>query len=578
MPAPSSLLKFQIGPVQDFIAQARSTRDLWSGSYLLSWLVAAGIRKLVADGGTLIFPVSGDRQPLLRLESAKQEADHSGLLTPNLPNIFVAEVLADQAAGIARSVKSVMEEEWKSISGACYKALVGQRILEAAHETAFKDQVETFLSISWQISTISGDYAAASDLNGKHLDAVRQTRDFQARVIDLAVSATEKDSLSTKDVALVSGSDTLRNSIKDPDYRNLFKHNDHLSAITLVKRVWHLAYLVPQGLHADSTRFKIRSTRAIAARTDKLDDEENTDTAKGEKYLAAIAFDGDSIGEWVNGDKLSDRSDLRQHHTAFSAALSAFALGKVRAIVDQHEGFLIYAGGDDVVALVPADVALGCAAFLRDAFVDASKAIKDKNGKSPDASAGIAIAHFKSPLQDLIRAAQAAEKRAKNEVGRPAFSISLMKRSGEISHWGAQWRTDAIIFHDKIFSAMKNGSLSARFPHRVCQLLEPYLTVRTGIAEQADVAGFLAHEIIEKEVLHAATRQGSMAIADSLKEPLRAFLENLRDHRTKQESAGKTFKQSVHQLQLTAVIGLCTTLAFTFRNLPETPMAERQTL
>jgi CRISPR-associated protein Cmr2 len=33
-----AFLLFQIGPVQDFIAQARSTRDLWSGSYLLSWM------------------------------------------------------------------------------------------------------------------------------------------------------------------------------------------------------------------------------------------------------------------------------------------------------------------------------------------------------------------------------------------------------------------------------------------------------------------------------------------------------------------------------------------------------------
>lgn len=45
----SSLLKFQIGPVQDFIAAARSTRDLWSGSYLLSWLVAAGIKARPAE-------------------------------------------------------------------------------------------------------------------------------------------------------------------------------------------------------------------------------------------------------------------------------------------------------------------------------------------------------------------------------------------------------------------------------------------------------------------------------------------------------------------------------------------------
>ncbi len=44
-----TLLKLQIGPVQDFIAQARSTRDLWSGSYLLSWLMAAAINALFQE-------------------------------------------------------------------------------------------------------------------------------------------------------------------------------------------------------------------------------------------------------------------------------------------------------------------------------------------------------------------------------------------------------------------------------------------------------------------------------------------------------------------------------------------------
>ncbi|MCX7827213.1 MAG: type III-B CRISPR-associated protein Cas10/Cmr2, partial [Verrucomicrobiae bacterium] len=53
-----AFLKFQIGGVQDFIAQARSTRDLWSGSYLLSWLTMHAI-KAVADHlgpDNIIFP------------------------------------------------------------------------------------------------------------------------------------------------------------------------------------------------------------------------------------------------------------------------------------------------------------------------------------------------------------------------------------------------------------------------------------------------------------------------------------------------------------------------------------------
>jgi CRISPR-associated protein Cmr2 len=48
-----AFLKVQIGPVQDFIAAARSIRDLWSGSYLLSWLMAAGLKALSAEAGPM---------------------------------------------------------------------------------------------------------------------------------------------------------------------------------------------------------------------------------------------------------------------------------------------------------------------------------------------------------------------------------------------------------------------------------------------------------------------------------------------------------------------------------------------
>ncbi|MDR1817053.1 MAG: hypothetical protein LBR07_02520, partial [Puniceicoccales bacterium] len=63
------LLRFQIGPVQDFIAAARSTRDLWSGSYLLSWLVAHGVKvaRQTTAGATkvdVIYPAI-EKQPLL---------------------------------------------------------------------------------------------------------------------------------------------------------------------------------------------------------------------------------------------------------------------------------------------------------------------------------------------------------------------------------------------------------------------------------------------------------------------------------------------------------------------------------
>ena len=52
------LILVSIGPVQEFIAQARRTRDLWYGSELLSELSRSVARSLADSGAELIFPHS----------------------------------------------------------------------------------------------------------------------------------------------------------------------------------------------------------------------------------------------------------------------------------------------------------------------------------------------------------------------------------------------------------------------------------------------------------------------------------------------------------------------------------------
>lgn len=599
MNASTSLLKFQIGPVQDFIAQARSTRDLWSGSYLLSWLVAAGVRAIPDFRDTLIFP-NPARQPMLQERLPK---DDPGLLIPNLPNIFIARVEGD-ADEVAKAVKDKIEGEWRRI----YEAVWAQRAkigLPTEAKERYDAQVKRHLSIAWQITPLAGtDYATAYAHNGWHLDAVRQLRDFRAW--DSADGMMEKDSLSGKEEALVGGTDyqkrmaalaaEKKGSIEEA-YANLFaKHADYLGAVAIIKRCWHLAYLNyahQPRLPTRSGDFRIRSIPAIAARTSKHDDEEDPqEKTSGEKYIAAIAFDGDSIGRWVNGDFLADRSKLKEHHNDFSKALSHFALNEVRRIVegtveDQQAGIwkgqLIYAGGDDVVCLVPADVALGMTASLRKAFCDATTEIEGVDPKTqtkvkPDASAGIAIGHIHAPLQYLIREAQKAEKRAKAVVGRPAFSVTLMKRSGEISHWGSKWSGGGLALYQAIAEHMKAGDLSAKFPHRVCQLLTPYLIAPTKLMEQRrtmqdTITGSgQAKDLIAREFAHAAERQGSKDLARELDQPLREYLGGLLGACAEREKkSGKPSKPTATQEMLTAVIGLCTTVAFADRNRDPAP-------
>ncbi|TAE90901.1 MAG: type III-B CRISPR-associated protein Cas10/Cmr2 [Verrucomicrobia bacterium] len=553
------LLKFQIGPVQDFIAQARSTRDLWSGSYLLSWLVAAGIRSLPALRSTLIFPNLHD-QPLLEIDKSPLPADHTKLLTPNLPNVFIAKIEGDPTE-IATAVKKAIEAEWQKIAEAVWNKRDVIHLPISCRDRYFS-QVARQVSISWQSTPLESNYASTYKRNGQQLDAVRQTREFCAwdSCIDIAQhhNLSEKDSLSGKEEALVGGTNFIvQHENNNNDYCALFtKHADYLGAVSIIKRCWHLAYLKDvKKFKTSSKEFTIRSIPAIAAREKTHDDDEKKETTSGaERYIAAIAFDGDQIGKWVSGDFLPENADLEKHHASFSAALSDFAMNRVRSIVEPL-GQLIYAGGDDVLALAPADRALDIAEKLRIAFCDATKHIigKDADHPQPDASVGIAIAHIHSPLQDLIKEAQKAEKRAKNEVGRPAFSITLMKRSGEISYWGSKWSSGGLQLYQAIAKHLVEKKLSGKFPHRVTQLLTPYLTERSKISHQTNALNFPTFEIITREFAFAASQQGSVAIAKDLAPVLENYLKKL---------------SGDPQKLLTSLIDLCTTVAFTHRTLP----------
>jgi CRISPR-associated protein Cmr2 len=60
-------------------------------------------------------------------------------------------------------------------------------------------------------------------------------------------------------------------------------------------------------------------------------------------------------------------------------------------------------------------------------------------GTQATASCGAVIAHHQAPLSAVLRELREAEKRAKNEGGRDAFSITVIKRSGGALYLTAKW-------------------------------------------------------------------------------------------------------------------------------------------
>jgi CRISPR-associated protein Cmr2 len=188
-------------------------------------------------------------------------------------------------------------------------------------------------------------------------------------------------------------------------------------------------------------------------------------------YYAILMLDGDHMGRWLRGARapavrevlhprlvnyFENLSPQAQHaldarrpfgpalHAALSEALTNFALHFVPDIVDRHSGTLIYAGGDDVLALLPTEKALACAAELRQTYrqswmADGQKRDRLVMGERATASAGLAVVHYKEDLRLALQAAREAEKQAKS-AGRDALCVRVVRRSGEdasaVVGWG----------------------------------------------------------------------------------------------------------------------------------------------
>ncbi|MBI5514311.1 MAG: type III-B CRISPR-associated protein Cas10/Cmr2 [Deltaproteobacteria bacterium] len=184
------------------------------------------------------------------------------------------------------------------------------------------------------------------------------------------------------------------------------------------------------------------------------------------RYLAALLMDGDHLGRWLRGElgpyvrealhpralswleslapsdpRVGEALNARRPmspslHAALSDALLRFATEDVPAIVERHRGELVYAGGDDVLALLSLDDVLPCARALREAY-----RAEERMGSKATVSAGVAVFHARSSLRGALEAARRAERRAK-DAGRNALALAVARRSGEhttvVTAWGEE--------------------------------------------------------------------------------------------------------------------------------------------
>lgn len=484
------LLSISIGPVQDFIATARRSRDLWFGSWLLSELSKAAALAIVQNNG-------GDLESLVFPAPATVEALNPNDNTLNVANKIVGAIDLSQWNGCtliaeaSEKIKAAVDRRLDEIKVDAYSHhhIPGNQFRSQIADLQVKDLVE-FIWIAVPFEDGTRDYEVARALSERLLAARKVTRDFGKVQWGDTVPKSSLDGQRESVIDESAYERVLRNGkreykLSDYEFRRDYgvRPGERLCGIGLLKRhgqrgqdnrIFSTSHVAAQPIleqlkpeHREFLEAYIEALRQAGAsledhnrapvehpifgrydghllfkeRLKEFVEPDNLPAAQAalarfftqtglprpSPYYALLLADGDRMGKAI--DSLTTQGD----HRRLSGLLTEFA-SSVPGIVHRHKGSLIYAGGDDVLAFVPLHTALVCA---RDLATDFNQRFDkrypiEEDGKInyPTLSAGIAVSHHLEPLQDALNLARQAEKTAKEVPGKNALAVIVDKRSG----------------------------------------------------------------------------------------------------------------------------------------------------
>lgn len=535
--ANASLAMISIGPVQEIISQARKTVDLWAGSYLLSYLIYQAIEYIGLTIGfdSIVYPyLRGNRFVQETLQNQGVKFLNQNIIPQmdkkiaSLPNVVLAILPGKRSYEMIENCKIKIKDKWKEIAQNAMKEFSQNQI----NKQEFEKQIDLFPTINaTQVNLMddpnmlektlihisrSPDFQTYKDLTNKvskqggylsnagtfykyiykmlisKMNAIKITRYFKSYTSDAQLG----NQRNADDFG-----DCVRACVEVIDKQKDEEHKDLLGTLNATKRVLKKVLKIEE--------IKYDSTEEIAKQNENFD---------RNKYIAILMMDGDNMGKWVSGDKapmagnivhskVKERlieTDLSKYlglslvtpsyHKAISRTLGVFSCFVRHVVEEEYKGMLIYAGGDDVLAILPADKALECANKLRKMysgigyeklqignikyeFKDQMLFVNEKPyttmmGANASMSAGIAIIHHKNPLRVGIQLARQAEKYAKEEIKRDAFGIYAVRRSGQREEVGSKWDVNGI---DIISKALEIHDLSEKvgFSHRSLYKFHP---------------------------------------------------------------------------------------------------------
>jgi len=510
-------LHFTFGPVQSFVSQARRTIDLFSGSFLLSYLAAAAIKAIQDAGGKIVFP-EVEKDPLMQAIKGEEKGF---VEVGSLPNRFEAKIPQEKTEDIARRASRALEDAWNNLAGEVKRLLdkEASELINNEFGKIWDRQIKNFWEVNWVIGDqprlldirknirnfpqqeepgekcnqcgerqalcnkdkadkketrrywnkfakkINENHALTFRLDGaerlcavcavKRLIAV--VRPYPWKVPEHYPSVSTMATLTWKDV-VINKSQEHKDVLKEvekyvqameeaklpfSDSIKAFPHWKELAERDKSRVIEKFLRLDGEWLFKESfvkSEFPGKKDDLTIAKSKKVAADfvktmkEKWQIEKPSAFFALLVMDGDRMGKLI--------SDFTRDSAKISQALADFSIEEVPGIIQEYHGKLIYAGGDDVLALLPVDKALYCAKIIAKAYKDAfEKRTPPEIKKRATISAGIIYAHHKTPLGILLKDGHdLLDNVAKEETGRNAFALRVWKRNGPILTYSRKWK------------------------------------------------------------------------------------------------------------------------------------------
>lgn len=490
---------FSIGPVQEFVGKARRLRDYWTGSFLLSYLTEQAMDEVNKNHGTIVFP------PYEGMDGNKEAGSSPNRFQANVPIKFSPDACVER---IQKAWKEIADHVWESYvkeaahlgrdtRGIWNRQVESfwniQWVLADEEDDALLDKRKNWRSyipsvepgdkctLFGNLQEISGYISSIGRKEGKSQRQFWDGMRLQLETLNLK----EGERLSA--IALIKRLfPRAYNELKGTDAPENFPSTTYMSSVPWLRFVMEKDKPVARvfakeakklNMPASESRTNIQClTELVGGNKDLnrfisldgncfhkdtvLNDgswDKNTGPTRDERealaealehvnkkveskadsYYALLAMDGDKMGAILQENK--------DKKPRISKAISDFSK-TVPSIITRYNGKVVYAGGEDVFAILPISTAVDASIELKNKYMGLFKPIFP-SGEIATISAAIIFAHHHAPLNRIYNKLQTLlDNTAKKEYGRSTLAICTWNTGGPDLVWAMPWKhlTDCV--------------------------------------------------------------------------------------------------------------------------------------